>query len=81
MIGVHTDADFDPFVVDGVQFRAGDEPGTLFYIPAVPVPQRGELGRPAVTVVRTPKAVMLQLGAQFALADSDLMGLAAPSTK
>jgi hypothetical protein len=70
------DTTLDDFVLDGVQFFAGGEDGTLFYIPPAPVPQRDGQGRPAVSVVRTPQAVLLQVGAQFALTPADLKRLA-----
>lgn len=57
-----------PSEIDGVRLYAtADRPGTVFYIPATPSPQDDGSGRPAVSVVRTSQAVMLQVGAQFTL--------------
>lgn len=65
------------FSINGVQFFASSEqPGTLFYVPN-PVPELGPTGQPAVTVVRTPQNVMLQVGARFTVPDSELAALKA----
>jgi hypothetical protein len=59
-----------PLTIDGVLlFTLAD--GTLLYVPAHPVPQTGPNGSPAVSIVRTPNAVMLQAGALFTLTDQE----------
>jgi len=65
------------FEIDGVTLFADEAAGVMRYIPAAPTPELDPLGRPAVTVVCTPRAVMLQLGAQFALSNADLAKLQA----
>ena len=58
-----------PFSLDGVQmFGLEGQPGALFYIPAAPIAESDPRGLPTVSVVRTPKAVMLQAGTRLALA-------------
>lgn len=75
MIAASAQTEFPGFVLDGIQIFADDEAGVLRYIPAAPKPQLDTLGSPAVTVVCTPRAVMLQLGAQFALSNAELARL------
>jgi hypothetical protein len=57
-------------------FASSAQAGTIFFVPAVPIPESDPKGRPAVSLVRSPMSkAMLQVGARFALTDSDLKSL------
>lgn len=77
MIATCDQTDSSLFELDGIALFADEHAGVMRYVPAAPTPQLDPLGRPAVTVVCTPRAVMLQLGAQFALSSADLAKLQA----
>jgi len=65
-----------PLTVNGVLlFASAGDPGTFLYVPAKPIPQDGGGGRPAVSAVRTPNGVLLQVGALFTLSDQDSAAL------
>ncbi len=74
MVASFTQVD-STFEIDGVTLFADEAAGVMRYIPATPTPELDPIGRPAVTVVCTPRTVMLQLGAQFAMSNADLTKL------
>jgi hypothetical protein len=64
-----------PVTINGVLLFASADPETFVYVPARPIAQDGGSGRPAVSAVRTPKAVLLQVGALFTLSNQDSVAL------
>ena len=65
-----------PATVNGMLlFASPGQPGTFLFVPAAPIPQDGGGGRPAVSIMRLPKGVLLQAGALFALNAQDTTAL------
>jgi hypothetical protein len=59
------------FEIDGTHFYGRtDSPDTLYYLPSEPIPEADSLGRPTLTLLRTPSISILQLGVQFTLSNA-----------
>jgi hypothetical protein len=50
---------------------------TLYFLPSVPVPELDTLGRPTLTLLKTPQTSILQLGAQLTMSAAALSTAAA----
>ncbi len=57
-----------PYDIDGVGvWRDTADPTTLYYLPAIPVPELNPGGKPCLHLLETPEQGTLQLGTQFIL--------------